>query len=330
MTKRPIHVDVLVVGTATRDIFLIANEFGAVEVDEESAIVLPAETKLDIPNINSDIGGGAPNAATTFSRVGLKVACMAKVGVDAFGREVDAMLKDEGITSLLVEDKTHQTGISVVLKGPHGEDTVLIHRGAGYEYKPKDFDLKEIHARWVFITSLGGDLKMLQRITDWAEKTGVRIAINPGVRELEKRRRLMNILKRADVVLLNLEEAELLTGEDQPGSAIEAARKAGLHTVVVTNSEGGSQVLDGNYLYRSGVYKKTAVVDRTGAGYAYGAGLIAAIIRGKSIPDAMSFAAANATSVVGYLGSRVGILTNMEVDMIPIKISVFHKEHTTS
>lgn len=326
MTKAILEVDVVVIGTATRDIFLIANEFESVETGHHPALILPAETKLDIPNISSDIGGGAPNAATTFARVGLRSACLAKIGVDAFGREVEAMLQEEGVHSLLVEDKSHQTGISVVLKGPNGEDTALIHRGAGYEYGPKDFQVKNVQAKWAYVTSLGGDLRMLQRIMTWATKSGVRVAINPGSLELEKTRRLIPLLRQADVVLLNESEAARLTGEESPLKALAAARAAGMHTVVITQSGCGSYVLDGNYVYQSGLYKKVTVVDRTGAGYAYGAGLIAAIIRGKAIPDAMSFAAANATSVIGYLGSRVGILTNMEVDIIPVNISIFHNE----
>ncbi|MDQ5944370.1 MAG: hypothetical protein QG658_437, partial [Patescibacteria group bacterium] len=62
----------------------------------------------------------------------------------------------------------------------------------------------------------------------------------------------------------------------------------------------------------------------SGAGYAYGSGLITAIMQGKTMQQAMSFAAANATSVISYLGSRVGILSNSDVDIMKVDISVFH------
>jgi ribokinase len=318
--------DVVVVGTATRDVYLISKDFAAYKAEDESLIALPANTKIDMPDIASDIGGGAPNAAVTFSRAGLKTACMAKVGADASGREVELTLKKDKIIPLLNKDKCHQTGLTLVLKGPNGEDTMFIHRGAGYEYRTKDFDMGRIQTKWLYITSLGGDLLVLNRLVKWAVSRGSRIAINPGPLELAKPKRLISILKKVDAVIVNRREAEGLLGDDDTTEMLRTARRLGLHTVVITDSQSGATILDGNYLYRSGIYKKVAVVDRSGAGYAYGSGLVAAIVKGKSMQQAMSFAAANATSVVTYLGARVGILSDTDVDIMKVNISVFHEK----
>ncbi len=319
-------LDVLTVGTATRDVFLISKDFAAYEQDDENYLVLPGATKIDLPDIANDIGGGAPNAAVTFARTGLKTGCLAKVGVDGPGREIETTIENEGIKSLLVKDRSHQTGLSVILKGPNGEDTMFIHRGAGYEYKPKDFDFAKIRAHWVYITSLGGDLMMLNRVVNWAAREGIRIAVNPGALEIAKPQRLLRILRKVDVVLMNHTEAAQLFGTRDQDQIFQKARAKGLHTVVVTDSKHGAHMLDGSYIYSSGIYRDVAVVDRTGAGYAYGAGLIAAIAHGRSIQQAMSYAAANATSVISYLGARVGILANMDVDIMKVSIRVFHEE----
>jgi ribokinase len=318
--------DVVVAGTATRDVYLISKDFAAYEMDGETLIALPANTKIDMPDIASDIGGGAPNAAVTFARVGLKTACMAKVGADASGREVELTLKKDKITSLILKDKCHQTGLTLVLKGPNGEDTMFIHRGAGYEYRPKDFDLGRIQTKWLYIASLGGDLLVLNRLVKWAQARDVRVAVNPGSLELAKPKRLTSILKRVDVVLVNRHEAEDFFGSADISTMLKSARASGLHTVVITDSQAGATILDGNYLYQTSIYKKVAVVDRSGAGYAYGSGLIAAIIQGKTMQEAMSFAAANATSVISYLGARVGILSSTDVDIMKVNISVFHEK----
>ncbi len=318
--------DVVVVGTATRDVYLISKDFAAFDSNGEPIIVIPANTKIDMPDIASDIGGGAPNAAVTFARTGLKAACMAKVGVDGSGKETEAVLEKECITSLLVSDKSHQTGLSLVLKGPNGEDTMFVHRGAGYEYNAKDFDLTKITTKWLYITSLGGDLTVLNRLVKWAQAHDVRVAVNPGPLELAKPKRLVNILRQVDVVIMNRREAEGLFEVESIDTMLVVARGEGLHTVVITDSQNGATVLDGSYVYSSGIYKKAAVVDRSGAGYAYGSGLIAAIIQGKTMQQAMSFAAANATSVISYLGARIGILSNTDVDIMKVDISVFHEK----
>lgn len=315
--------DVITIGAATLDTFLLAKEFSSYTQDNEQFLIVPASTKIDIPDIATETGGGATNTAATFRRAGLHVACMAKVGLDGPGREVERYLEKEKIDSMLVYDRSHQTGVSVILKGKNGEDTLLSHRGAGYEYSKKDFSTSRLKAKWLYITSLAGDITLLARLLKWANEQGVRVAVNPGSMEISKRARLIRLLKQADVVLLNSEEFTTLLNVSNVTDGLDEARRSLWHTVVVTDSKSGSWVLDGSYLYRSGISKNVKVIDRTGAGDAYGAGLIASIIRGRSMQEAMSYAAANATSVISYIGSKVGILRSVDVDIMNISISVF-------
>lgn len=328
MGRTGTHYDVISIGAATLDTFLLAKEFSSYIEGNEEYLTVPASTKIDIPDIATETGGGATNAAATFVRAGLKVGCMAKVGLDGPGREVERYLTKEKIDSLLVMDRSHQTGVSVVLKGKNGEDTILTHRGAGYEYKKTDVVLDGKQCSWLYVTSLAGDLVLLNRIITWANEHGVRVAVNPGSLEIAKRSRLIRILKQADVVFLNYAEMKQLFRVDTIPVGLEEARRSLWHTIVVTDSTKGSWILDGSYLYRAGISKKVKVIDRTGAGDAYGAGLIAAIIRGQSMQEAMSFAAANATSVISYIGAKVGILRSVDTDIMDINVSVFepHKK----
>ncbi len=323
MPKKSTPYDVITVGAATLDTFLLAKDFSSYTEGHEEYLIVPASTKIDIPDIATETGGGATNTAATFCRAGLRTACMAKVGLDGPGREVERYLEKEKITSLLVIDRSHQTGVSVVLKGKNGEDTILTHRGAGYEYRKSDFSLVGQQSKWLYITSLAGDLGLLARLLKWANEQGVRVAVNPGSLEIAKRTRLVRLLKQADVVVLNSDEMKSLLNVPDVPTGLEEARRALWHTVVVTDSKDGSWVLDGSYLYHAGISKKVKVIDRTGAGDAYGAGLIASIIRGQSMQEAMSFAAANATSVISYIGAKVGILRSVDVDIMNIDISVF-------
>lgn len=316
-------LDVVTIGAATQDTFLLAREFAVERIHNQEVLLVPAATKLDIPDIANDTGGGATNAAVVFARCGLKTACMAKIGVDGAGREVEHSLEKERVHNLLIRDRAHQTGRSVVLKGPQGEDTLLSHRGAGYEYTSKDFSMKGISASWLYISSLAGDLSLLSRLLKWAAEQGIKVAVNPGQLELNKAIRLKRILKQADVVILNRQEAVRLFEEDDMYDLLRLARRAGWHSVVVTDAARGSWLLDGSYVYQTGIYKDVKVIDRTGAGDAFGAGFIAAIHMGRSLEQALSFAGANATSVIGYIGAKVGILRSMDVDIIKVKVSVF-------
>lgn len=320
---KPNMLDVLTVGGAVNDIFLVSNDFAPTIHDRQPFLQLPAAVKLDVPDIGNDVGGGAMNAAVTFARTGSKVGCLAKVGADGAAEQIRHALDAEGIENRLLVDKTHQTGVTVVLKGPNGEDSMLTHRGAGYEYTKTFVEQAAVDCAWFYISSLAGSIDTLQQVVRQAALQGSRIAANPGNLEIGKRARLLRILKQVDVVILNQDEAERLFQTTGVKRCMKAARRAGWHTVVITEGARGSWVLDGSYLYHAPLYKRVSVVDRTGAGDAYGAGLIAAIARGKSMQEAMSFASANATSVIGYLGARAGVLRNLEVDMMDISISIF-------
>jgi len=81
---------------------------------------------------------------------------------------------------------------------------------------------------------------------------------------------------------------------------------------VVTDGPRGAYASDGRYLYRAGVFKERKLVDRTGAGDAFGSGFIAGLMQKHDVHHALRLAAANATSVVEQIGAQGGILTKRD------------------
>ena len=58
----------------------------------------------------------------------------------------------------------------------------------------------------------------------------------------------------------------------------------------------------------------TPVVERTGAGDAFGSGVLAALIHGKTLEEALLWGTSNSSSVIGYTGSQKGLLKLEEMD----------------
>jgi len=171
-------------------------------------------SKVEVEHLVFATGGGATNAAVTFARQGLKTAAFFKVGDDSIGREIASELKKEGVRPMALWDEKHETAYSTILLSADGERTILVYRGASEDIKAKEIPWKSFKAKWVYIAPGGIDFDLVNTLVDGLMVQGIDIAINPSAKKFIGKglRGMANILSKAKVVILNREEAALLTG----------------------------------------------------------------------------------------------------------------------
>ena len=304
-------VKILTIGAAVQDVFL-SHSPELKPVAEKTADELFIEIKLgsknDVNNINFSTGGGATNGAVTFARQGLDTEFMGTIAHDPAGNAVLEDLDKEGVDTTYVSysDK-HHTGYSVVLLASTGERTFLTYRGASTHYDIKNFDLDDSPADWLYVTSMAGCMDILDKIFRQAKELGVKVFFNPGKDELRQKDKLIALLEDVDILAVNKEEAAMITnGTDLE----ELVRRLMNHvsTAIVSDGPNGLMASDGKTIVRAGMYEDVKVVDRTGAGDAFGSGFLSHWAQGKSLKDSIVFASANSTSVVTKIGAKVGIL----------------------
>jgi ribokinase len=108
-----------------------------------------------------------------------------------------------------------------------------------------------------------------------------------------------------DLLLPNLDEARVLTGEDEPEAAAQAlVVRAGVREVVVTLGASGALWTDGHAVVRAAAPEAQRVVDTTGAGDAFAAGWLAARRAGAEPQEALSAACALGSRAVTHAGAR--------------------------
>jgi sugar/nucleoside kinase (ribokinase family) len=301
----------LAIGAAVQDVFLShSDEFKPVsdKTVHEQFMKLELGAKADVNNINFTTGGGATNAAVTFARQGLHAEFMGTIGHDPAAQAVLDDLDEEGVMTTRVSySKKYNTGYSVLLLAPSGERTILTYRGASTHYDAKNFDLKDSGADWLYVSSMAGSMEALNKIFTQAKKLGMKIMFNPGKGELVHREKLKSLLEDVDVLSVNKEEMQTIV---EGGSLEELVRHA-LHyvpVVIVSDGPNGVMATDGKTIIRAGMYEDVKVVDRTGAGDAFGSGFLSQWAKGKTLKQAIIFASANSTSVVTRIGAKTGIL----------------------
>ena len=151
----------------------------------------------------------------------------------------------------------------------------------------------------------------------------MKIFFNPGKDELRQTDKLKALLEDVNVLSLNREEAQqLVHGEELE----ELARH--LHhyveTVIISDGPNGVLATDGKTIVRAGMYRDVKVIDRTGAGDAFGSGFLSQWVQGKSLADSIIFASANSTSVVTKIGAKAGILpAGVKLHHMPITETKF-------
>lgn len=304
------HIKIIAVGAAVQDVFLShSSEFQpVVQNPHESFMKLELGAKADVNNITFSTGGGAANAAVTFARQGLHSFFMGTVGHDPAGRAVLDVLDHEGVdTTHLSFSHKYNTGYSVLLLAPNGERTILTYRGASTHYHHKNFDISTVQADWLYVSTLSGNFDVLHDLFTKAKKQSIKIMFNPGKKELEHPNKLKALLDDVDIVCLNKNEAAQIV----EGVSLEEIVRHLHHYVsvaIVSDGPNGVMASDGKTIVRAGMYRDVKVVDRTGAGDAFGSGFLSQWVQGKSLVDCIVFASANSTSVVSHIGAKTGIL----------------------
>lgn len=305
-------VKIVSIGAAVQDVFLSqSEEFAPVCLNpEECFMQLTLGSKADVNKINFSTGGGATNASVTFARQGLEPIFMGTIGHDPAGTAVLEDLDKEGVDTTHVSySEKYNTGYSVLLLAPTGERTILTYRGASTHYDAKNFDLKGLEADWLYVSSMAGSMAALDTIFSQAhDKERMKIFFNPGKGELRQSKKLKALLEDVEILSVNREEAsQIVEGE----TLEELVRHLMNYVPVAIVSDGPNGVIasDGKTIVRAGMYKDVKVIDRTGAGDAFGSGFVSQWAQGKSLKDSIVFASANSTSVVTKIGAKEGILS---------------------
>lgn len=317
MTKTKI----LSIGAAVQDVFLShSDEFKpVVENPHESFMKLELGAKADVNNVNFETGGGATNASVTFARQGLRAEFMGTIAHDPAGRAVLDDLDAEGVETTRVSySEKYHTGYSVLLLAPTGERTILTYRGASTHYDIRHFDLKDCDADWLYVSSMAGSMEVIDKIFQQAKSLGMKIMFNPGKGELRQVTKLKALLDDVDVLSVNREEMRTLV----EGSELEELVRHGRHlvpVVIVSDGPNGVMATDGTTIVRAGMYEDVKVIDRTGAGDAFGSGFLSQWAVGKALKESIVFASANSTSVVTKIGAKSGILhTDAKLHEMPL------------
>lgn len=296
------NYDIVTIGSAVLDVHLKSDTFTVAAVRHQLMVCEIYGGKMDVEAASISSGGAATNTAVSFARQGFVVGCVAELGVDIAAQVIWDDLHQDGVhTRLLIQEENERSGISVLLVAADGSRSAMTYRGAARRLRIDDVPFAKLeHVRAIHLSTVG-DIQVVKKVGEFCREHKIFFSWNPSKLEAEELFLKQHLDPRfCDILFLNDLEFEAV---ERAKVSVLAATKI---LVVTRGPKGGEIYVEGQK--RGYEAKPVKVVCATGAGDAFAAGFVGAHLRGEPLEETIKFAVENASSVVGYMGAKEGLL----------------------
>lgn len=265
------------------------------------------------------VGGSPANIAVGLARLGAKSGLLGVVGDDEFGHFLKEALAAEGVdVSHLRQTEEGKTGLVFVSLTTTGERSFSFYRVRAAEQFLGARDVDEGFVSAARMVHFGTNSLLLPdaraaalRMLEAAHRSGKLIGCDPNLRlhmwsdPSVLQGLLAQLLPKCSVVKLSEEEIEFVVGTRDPGEALSRLSASGVLLPVVTLGAEGALFRWAGEEFRVAA-PRVPVVDTTGAGDGFGAGLLFGLTR--LYPDRAALAGAEAATLTELiqLGCEVG------------------------
>src|SRR3989344_6500927 len=175
------NIDVLCVGNATIDVFVLLHNLQKFSYDKFSnSISFPLGEKIPLDEYKLCLGGNACNLSVGLSRLGLKASLAAEVGRDEFSEKIINDLSKEGVDQTFIDKETRKTPHFNIVLSYEGDRTIL------EEKRESDgFNVGSLNPKLIYLTSLNGDWRKIYDKV-FASNPNSLFAFNPGSRQISQ------------------------------------------------------------------------------------------------------------------------------------------------
>lgn len=262
-------------------------------------------------------GGKGSNQAVGVARLGATSHFVGIIGDDKLGEIATDLYVQEGVnTRYLMKTKELATGVGFIILDQNGRNGIILDMSANRLMNEEFVALAEdqIAHSQVVMSVLEIPVAAAAGAMALGRKHGILTVLNPAPAiQLSDQ-----IIQNVDVITPNETELRILLGlaPDDPTPTRELAyrlKDCGAKNVIVTMGEKGSLVLTQTAeVHVQSIPVK--VVDTTGAGDSYNAGLAIALAEGKDIVAAAKFAACTGALACTRLGVIPSLPTRVAVE----------------
>jgi len=267
------------------------------------------ESALKTDNVQTFAAGSAANTMYGISQLGGRAGFCGKVANDGLGALYAKRMFQSGV---VFKENTGQgvTGTCVALISEDAQRTMLTCLGVSGEIDYEDIDEELLrHSRYIYLEGYLLESECaagtMLRAVAFARKNSVKVALTASDTNcVDRHRNLLVPLIQNDVDLLfaNAREARALSGANNNQAALREL-SGWCEGVAVTDGERGSMVSFNSEITNIPPHR-VSVLDTTGAGDAYAAGLLYGMTSGRTVKESGTIASLFSAGVAAQIGPR--------------------------
>ncbi len=242
-----------------------------------------------------ELGGAPANVATGLARLGVRTAVVGGVGRDRLGDALLAHLRADGVDVRAVVRLPNRTGLTFVVRDARGEPEFVFYR-----HESADVSIRAEHitpamgrARWAVVGTSTLMTRDLARATgcflDAAERAGAHVLVDLNVRAhlwpdpRAMKKAIAGLVERAAIVKASDADLHALGGAGGDSRMAWLERHASGAAWLVTRGQGTASAVGEHGLVHAPA-ERARCVDATGAGDAFIAGSLAALVAARAVP----------------------------------------------
>lgn len=279
------------------DVVTVGESLGLLTVERPGRLHNGAATRLGF-------GGAESNVAIGIARLGGRAAWIGRLGADAIGELIVRELRAENVAPYAVHDADHATSLMLKQHPQPRTSHITYYRRdqAGSHLNPADLPPDVIESASILhVTGISAALGEQPRATihaaiDRARAAGTLVSFDVNHRQTlwrdpgEAAPAYRDLLSRADIVFAGEGEAELVTGESEPGAALGGLLGFGAQCAVLKRGANGAIAGSADGRFESASALTVPVVDTVGAGDAFVAGWLVAAARSSPLSSCLQTA----------------------------------------
>jgi len=306
---------ILVTGSVAYDVMLGYDGSFADAIDPEALESL--SLSFFSPHYARHNGGTGANIAWSLNLLGENPLLVSSVGKD--GREYTTVMEEQGIDTSRIEIlETQVTATAIVGTDSEERQITFFHPGADEFGTWPDISQDRDDLAYAIVSPR--DTTAMVNGMEWCQKFGVPVMFDPGQQIIAfGEDALKRMVRMGSALIANEYEWDLVQKKlSCDGQSILEL----VPLVIVTLGDQGFMVIDENGAQKMDACTPLQVVNPTGAGDAFRAGLLKGFAAGWEVMDACKLGAAMGSLAVEHEGT---LMDNLDMDEVKVRIQQAYK-----